>query len=253
MNEKPVIYQHPELDGKSFYLPGKNANGSTGLLFLHGFTATTVEVRQTANYFNMLGYTVSGPLLPGHGTMPENLNGIHMEEWLKTASEAYANLWSNTNNVYIFGESMGALLTIYLANRNPQIKRIFLFSPALIIDGLWKARFAWPFKSHIYKKNTDDSMLWQGYNVVPLHGAVQLLRLQQLIKKVLPSIKTDTIIFQGKKDKTINLSSSTMVFEQLGSTKKQLIWLEDSTHCILLDRELPIVLDQCLKSIQEDD
>ena len=55
---------NPELEGGSFFWKG----GGTGVLLLHGLTATTAEVRPLAKCLLVEGYTVSGILLPGHGT-----------------------------------------------------------------------------------------------------------------------------------------------------------------------------------------
>ena len=49
---------HPELDGASFTYQG----GKTGFLLLHGFTATTAEVRPLGERLHAAGYTVSAPL-----------------------------------------------------------------------------------------------------------------------------------------------------------------------------------------------
>ena len=62
---------NPELEGGSFFWK----NGETGVLLLHGLTATTAEVRPLAKSLLKEGYTVSGILLPGpvsytHLTLP---------------------------------------------------------------------------------------------------------------------------------------------------------------------------------------
>jgi len=239
--ERPVIYQHPEMDGKSFFFEGEK-NKTTGLLFIHGFTATTVEVRQIADHFSRLGYTVAAPLLPGHGSTPSDMNKVIVTDWINKVEESYSLLRMMKEKVIVFGESMGALLSLYLAYNHREIEQLFLFSPALEINGLWKSRFVWPFIPYIYKKNTDDSMAWQGYNVVPLHAAAELLKLQKNVKKILPEITIPAMVFLGKKDKTINLEGGVKTYELIGSTEKKLIWLDESSHCILIDKELQKVL-----------
>jgi carboxylesterase len=147
---------------------------------------------------------------------------------------------------------MGALLLLWLASKHPEIKKIFLFSPALVINGLWSSKFLWPFKSYIYKKNTDDTMAWQGLNVVPLSAAASLYDFQQIVKRLLPSINTETFIFQGKLDTTIDPLSSQIVYDGISSINKKLTWLEDSRHCILLDKQLDLVVDLCSLEILKD-
>jgi esterase/lipase len=51
------------------------------------------------------------------------------------------------------------------------------------------------------------------------------------------------MVFLGKNDRTINLDGGVKTFEKLGSSTKKLIWLDESSHCILLDKELQKVLN----------
>src|SRR5665811_713155 len=75
---------HAELGFDSFLLPG----GEDGIVLLHGFTASPVEVRQLADFLNAQGYTASGPLLPGHGTHPDDLNRVKFEDWVRFSEAA---------------------------------------------------------------------------------------------------------------------------------------------------------------------
>ena len=251
MKIKPPVYQHPEMDGASFTLEGTKFP-NCALLFIHGFTATTVEVRLIADIFHSKGFSVSGPLLPGHGLSPQDLNRKNWKDWAKSVNDAYVSLRKTHKVVFVFGESMGALLSLWLASNHSEIRKIFLFSPALVINGLWVSKLLWPFKSYIYKKNTDDTMAWQGYNVVPLRAAASLHDFQQKVKRLLPLINSETFIFQGKMDTTINTNSAQLVYDGISSPKKKLTWLDESRHCILLDKQLDFVVDTCLLEILKE-
>lgn len=124
--EKDFIL-NPELEGGSFFWKG----GETGVLLLHGLTATTAEVRPLAKRLLTEGYTVSGILLPGHGTTPENLSQTHREDWLKASKEAYNELKRECSSVIVGGESAGALLALHLASEQPEIKGLLLYTPAM--------------------------------------------------------------------------------------------------------------------------
>ena len=100
---------NPELEGGSFFWK----SGETGVLLLHGLTATTAEVRPLAKRLLNKGYTVSGILLPGHGTTPENLSMSHREDWVKASEEAYNELKRECSSVIVGGESVGALLALH--------------------------------------------------------------------------------------------------------------------------------------------
>jgi carboxylesterase len=242
----PNIFQHADLDGSSFYWSGNN----TGIILIHGFTATTVEVRPMAKFLNDFGFTVAGPLLPGHGHTPEDMNKVSYSDWINAVEETYQKLASNCEKVFVLGESMGSLLSIMLCVMHPEIAGALLFAPALQVSGIQKALFVWPFKSYVFKKNVDETMEWQGFNVVPLHAAAQLAKLQIKVKHSLSKMTTPTMIFQGRLDHSINPMSSVIVLESINSKEKELIWLEESTHCILLDQQLPDVEVECLDFIR---
>lgn len=237
---KPPIFQNPQSDGGSFFWEGKEENDVAILLF-HGFTATTVEVRPMAKYLHELGYTVSAPLLPGHGVSPDELNKTRYQDWIEVAESALKELTNKYKKVFILGESMGGLLTLWLGSKYPDITGLLVFAPALRIPRLWQSNLVWPFINFMYKKNIDLNSPWQGFNVVPMHAASQLNKFQKKVKSVLPDIIHPTLIFQGKLDKTIDPLSSVDVLENISSSDKELVWLEESTHCILLDKQMDFV------------
>lgn len=247
---KSPIFQNPESDGGSFFWTGEPSQ-TTAILIFHGFTATTVEVRPMAKFLNEHGYTVSGPLLPGHGVSPEELNRTRYTDWIEAAENSYLELKSKYEHVMVMGESMGGLCTLWLASQHQEIGRIMVFAPALNIPKLWQTRFLWPFAAYKHKTNVDLSSPWQGFNVIPLRAAAQLHKFQQVVRKKLPHIQQPTLVFQGKLDRTINPLSSPEVLEWISSDESELVWLEESGHCILLDKQFDFVKKVCLEFIQK--
>lgn len=231
------ILQHPDLDGTSFYWPA----GKVGVLLLHGLTATTVEVRTLGAMLHEQGYTVAGPLLPGHGTTPDELSRTTWEQWLAVADDAYQGLCLRCDTIFVGGESMGGLLTLYLASMHADIAGIMLYAPALIVDGARWARYLAPFWRFQRKKRVDESMPWQGYYVNPIHAAAELYKLQRQVLVRLPGIQTPTLIMQGRLDMTINTQSAQVVYDRIGSSRKELHWLERSGHVLILAQELDVV------------
>jgi carboxylesterase len=245
-DQKPPIFQHPEMDGSTFYWPGN----SIGILLTHGFTATSVEVRPMAAFLHEKGYSVAGPLLPGHGHAVKDMNKVKWTDWVAAVEDQYQKLKAKCSKIFVLGESMGGLLSMEMAIVHPEIAGVMLFAPAVHVPKLGMARWIWPFKDYIYKSNTDDSMPWQGFNVVPLHAASELLKLQSHIQNHLIEIKQPTIIFQGRLDKSIDPISSVEVVEGISSDEKELFWMEESSHCILIDKQLPDTEAICLEFIQ---
>lgn len=244
MKAHPVL-QHPELEGGPFYWKG----GPVGILLLHGMTATTAEVRPLAKWLHERGFTVAGPLLPGHGTTPADLSRTKWTDWAGAADDAYQYLSISVEHVFVAGSSMGGLLALYLASQHPDICGLLLYAPAFHIPGIQTARFLAYFKTYINKKSTDDSMPWKGYYVNPVRSAAELYRLQQEVRRRLPRITQPALILQGELDQTIDPRSAQMVFDGLPSTRKELHWLKHSTHVLILDREFDLAAEFTLKFI----
>ena len=153
-----------ELEGGSFLWKG----GEIGILLLHGLTATTAEIRPLAKSLLKEGYTVSGVLLPGHGTTPENLSRTSREDWIKASEKAYNKLKQECSCVIVGGESVGALLAIHLASENPEIKGLLLYAPAMRLAASFLKKvflvMVSPFVFSVKKKFTEDreGFPWQG-------------------------------------------------------------------------------------------
>ncbi len=238
---------HPELDGSSFAYQG----GKTGFLLLHGFTATTTEVRPLGERLHAAGHTVSAPLLPGHGTHPDDLNKVRWQDWLQTAESEYLRLTEQCEEVWVAGESMGGLLCLLLAAKNPDIKNLMLYAPALYVNKMSAAYMLQYFMKYLTKKPRKDDFLWKGYNVYPLKGAVELLKLQKETRKVLGMVKQPTLAFFSEKDATVKLAASDLMKRKLGSKELELVILKESPHVILLANEQEKVLEHTLSYLTE--
>ncbi len=243
---KLPVFRNPQLDGTSFYWEA----GPTGVLLIHGYTATTTEVRLLALALHDHGYTISAPLLPGHGTSPEDCNQHTWQDWYATVKEAYQQLDSRCQRVVIGGESTGALLALRLAYAHPEAAAVLCYAPALRlkINPVLKNLLILfsPFIASVPKAPSEDDNPWKGYAVNPIKGALQLRSLQRLTPRVLPKVHQPVLILQGKLDQTVEPQSSQIIYDLLGSSIKELHWLENSTHCLILDKERDLAAELTL-------
>lgn len=238
MNENAYI-ENPHLDGESFFWQGN----STGVLLLHGLTATTAEVRLLAECLKQQGYTISAPLLPGHGTHPAELNDKKWLDWYEAAEIAYLELRQKCKQVYVGGESMGALLALLVASRHLQVQGLMLFAPAIKIPGLWRADFLKLFKAYQPKPIRNDDLPWKGYTVNPLKAVSQLFKLQKVARRELLNVTQPTIIVTAELDKIIAPESGKIVFDGISAQDKSLHHMLQSSHNILIDQEISHVCE----------
>lgn len=238
---------NPEFDSNAFLLKGS----STGILLFHGFTATPLEVRGLADELHSrLGWTVYAPLLPGHGTSPEDLAQTRYMEWLQCAEEALDTLKTSTSQFYVGGESMGGLLALYLMASHPEITAGTVFAPALRIPGVLEARLLKGFVFSSPKRRLEPTkegfLPWQGYRVNPLSAVAELGSFQKAVYKRLSDICQPLLIFQGRQDETIDHRSASMVYNAVSSRDKQLIEPENCGHCVLLNNQRKIFYNQTI-------
>lgn len=234
---------NPHLDGGPFFWRG----GSTGILLIHGFTATTAEVRPLAIKLAEAGYSVSGPLLPGHNTDPRDLNRVTWRDWVDCVELSYEELRITCQKVIIGGESTGGLLALYLALFHPEVSALLLYAPALQLNlsksEILKMHLVAPVRQWIPKENLDSRDNWQGYFVNPLKGAIQLLKLQNQVRPNLSKIHQPVLIVQGRLDSTVHPLVPDTIYQQVSSTIKEEYWMEKSAHCVVLDQELTQVAE----------
>jgi carboxylesterase len=98
-------------------LPG----GPHGALLLHGFTGSPQSMRRLGRALAAVGFAVEVPLLPGHGTTPDDLAEMAYEDWRQSAEDAYAKLAAQVDKVVVAGISMGGALTAELAIAHPEL------------------------------------------------------------------------------------------------------------------------------------
>ena len=63
----------------------------TGVLLLHGFTGSPYEMKELGAHLEEKGYTVSIPLLKGHGTTPGDLIGCNWYDWFEDSKKRCLN------------------------------------------------------------------------------------------------------------------------------------------------------------------
>lgn len=246
---------NPHLDGDSFAWPadGVSPRAGTGVLLVHGFTATTAEVRPLARRLAAAGYSVAGPLLPGHGTAPEDLNRRRWAEWAEAVEAAYQALSAVCRRVIIGGESMGGLLALNAASRHPEAAAVLLYAPAIqtrvrpaqahlaaALSGLQ------PFLAKRKGAPTAVDALWQGYDVYPARALGEFFRLQAETRRRLAAVSQPVLTVLGRLDGTVHPGAGGLIAAGIASARHELHWMERSSHCVILDDELPRVAELTL-------
>ncbi|MGZ7087748.1 MAG: alpha/beta hydrolase, partial [Ilumatobacteraceae bacterium] len=83
-----------------------------GALVLHGFTGNPSSMRGIATALAAKGFHIEMPLLPGHGTVVDDMMPTRWADWAGEAEAAYQRLSQRVGNMVVVGLSMGGALTL---------------------------------------------------------------------------------------------------------------------------------------------
>lgn len=228
------------IDPSAFFMEG----GPIGVLLIHGFTGSAAEMRPIGRHLNERGLTTYGPLLPGHGTTPEDLNNYGWDDWCAEANRALVGLRSKCDTVFVAGLSMGALLTLWLAANNDDITGIVTYAAAIDITD-WRRhlpKFITRFVRQLSKPDEywadpeAQSFLWS-YDTYPTAAAFELLNSIPEVKDLLSQVTCPLLAIYSTSDPTVTPGGVQLVYEQVSSADKQLVEFSDSGHVITVDKE----------------
>jgi len=245
---KESSLKNPQLPGHAINFDGNDI----GVLLIHGFTATTAEVRLLSESFLAKGCTVKAPLLPGHGTNPQDLNRTKFSDWTTCVTEAFLDLQSKCSTTIIGGESLGAVLCMYIATIFDSVDALLLYSPALLVSSLKYAKYLRYFNPLNTKSEEEDYLPWQGYCVYPMFATHEFLLLTKIIRKNLHKINTPTALFLGKNDQTINKNNGAYIINRISSKTISLYVMEKSGHVMLVDKELKTIVQYTEKFLENN-
>lgn len=101
-----------------------------GALVLHGFTGNPGSMRGVAEALAAAGYHVEMPLLPGHGTVMDDMLPTRWADWAGAADAAYRALAARVQKVLVVGLSMGGTLTLRVGLDHPEVAGLVCINPA---------------------------------------------------------------------------------------------------------------------------
>lgn len=227
-------------DPSPFFLNG----GDTGVLLIHGFTGSPAEMRRLGGYLHAAGLTVAAPLLPGHGTTVADCNDTRWADWTAAVEAALAQVQATCRAVFVAGLSMGALLTLYLAEQHPEVAGAALYAPAIMVTD--RRSYLAPLLKRItpsvakapgYWADPEARAHFWGYDVWPTAASHSVLQAIGVVKRRLDRVRCPLLIVYSDGDPDTNPRGAHYVYEHAASTDKQLVALHESGHVITLDRE----------------
>jgi len=264
---KSVLFSDPtllykeelHLTNKPFYFEGTNGKA---VLLIHGWTSTPYEVRRLGLYLNENGYTVYGPMLIGHGTIPKDLENISWDKWANDVEKAYEELKANHEKVYVAGTSIGANLAVLLATRKPDVAGLVLMAMPYKVrmerTVIFLAKLAILFRKYNKKfypptfglSTTITRLI--SYQSYPIKSALETFSLVKYVRGIISQVTQPAMIIQSTSDHIVSRNSLENIYDHIGSTVKQKRYIKRAYHTFISDIKNEGIFEDILRFINEN-
>ncbi len=231
--------------------------GPTAVLLVHGYTGSPQSVRPVGEYLASHGMAVLAPRLPGHGTTWQDLYPRLRNEWRETVADSFETLARDHDEVFIVGLSFGAALALDYIAANPGRAK-GLVTLAGIVDTDDPRRHLAPVIKLVVKSLpgiANDIANPAGreiaYDRLPTRSTHEMLKTLAEVRRALPKIDLPILVMHGRNDHTVKPYNADIIFGEVASVDKELVWLEDSFHVITLDNDRDEVLKRTHGFIKE--
>ena len=235
---------------------GSGKNAHVGVLLVHGFTGSPASMRPWGEFLHSKGYTVRVPLLPGHGTRPENLNKVKWQEWPAKVEFELSELRKSCDVIFLVGLSMGGGTVLNVAaSHNEILAGVILVNPMIHVKGV-PVELAF-FLSRLQKMRTsvgDDikrpGITEWGYDALPTRGVYQLLKMLRITRRNLKNITVPIQLFHSVEDHTLPVTNTEIILDEIGSLNKSRIELVNSYHVATMDYDQELIFQNSLTFIE---
>jgi carboxylesterase len=209
-----------------------------GALVLHGLTGSTQSVAGLGAALEAAGFVVEAPMLPGHGTSPEDLAGCGWSDWTAAAEQAYRRLPAP---VLAVGLSMGGALAAGVAAAHPEVRGLAVVNPLVdppapaFLDTLQAFLDAGErFLPGIGSDINDPGEKEEAYDRLPVAALLSMGRGLHDLRPRLAEIRCPVLILTARHDHVVPAVSSDVLAEGVSGPVER-VWLENSAHVATLD------------------
>lgn len=230
-----------------------DAPPNKGILLVHGLGDSPWSFHDLAHELVAQGFLVRTVLLPGHGTRPDDLVGVTLEQWQQVVqAQAEAMQRDVAGPVYLGGFSTGANLVLEVAYAHPEIAGLVLFSPGFrtSVPLGWLAPLVARIRPWIVTPGEDVPVQNAvRYMATPTNGFAQFYRSARTAQQLIGDRTYDKPVFMAvaQHDSVIDTAYLLDVFQhRFTNPDSRLIWygssprgLTDHARVLVRDDKVP--------------
>ena len=249
--------------GEPFLYPG---DSGVGVLLIHGWTSAPQEMRELGKHLTREGHTVLGIRLPGHATRPADLNRIRWRDWSAGVEDGYSLLKPTCDRIFVMGLSLGGALALLLAASRPVAGVVAMATPYELPPqpGVRWLRHLLPLLKPVGgmlrffpKPSINDYKDQQAYrdhvtyNVFPIRSVPEVDKLLKLLREQLPTLRAPVLLMHAVEDRGVSPDNARLIFSQVGSDEKELVWIENSGHVLTIEPAREQVYDLAADFVEQ--
>jgi carboxylesterase len=194
------------------------------------------------------GYTVELPLLPGHGTVVQDMVTTRWSDYAEAADAAYRKLAGRCEDVALVALSMGGTLACWLAQHHAEVRAMALVNPFVdppaesfrdVLRGILQSgtEIAPGVGSDIAKEGSVEL----AYLGSPIAAALSLFDGIDAVASRLKRIRCPVLLFSSREDHVVPSSSGDLLVASVSGPIER-VWLEHSYHVATLDHDADLVV-----------
>ena len=254
---------------ESDMLEGRNPflwEGSSreAVLCIHGFVGSPGVFRKLGRMLHAASLTVCAPLLPGHGTTPEDLKKVTAEQMLGAVEQVYIELASKYNRVHLAGLSLGGTLATLLAANHAGERTlgcVSLFSPGYGFNKLLVERLGldkWTDSTEneskmipIPKRAAQDDEMDEcifGYDSAPLKVFGPVIALNKAALDIRDKVTAPVLLLYTEADTVVDAEACTEAVELFPNLVEAFNFREGE-HNLLLGCDRKEAMQKCMAFI----
>ena len=256
-----------------FVMPGTGAAARTGVLLVHGLTGTPAEMRLLAKGLNKQGFTVYAVQLAGHCGSMEDLVDTRWTDWLASVEAGLQRLSQHMDHVVVGGLSMGAVLSLAVAQRHPdKVDGVCALSTTFRYDG-WsipfytRLAFLLPLfralgigrhsvfmeqppygikdealRARVVEQMHSGDSAAAGLPGNPWWSIIELRRLSAHVLARLPQLRSPCLVIHARNDDISSVANAHDIVHGASHAHVELVLLDNSYHMVTIDRDRRTVI-----------
>jgi carboxylesterase len=183
---------------------------------------------------------------------------VRWQDWLTAVEDGWDLLHGTTRQIFLVGLSMGGVLSLLFASRQPVAGLIAISTPYELPRD-WRLPYikilCW-LQPNIAKgppdwRNLEAARDHIDYPAYPTRAIIQLRDLLIEMRAALPQVKAPALLVHSRQDTGVVPANLQKIYDHLGSAEKRVLWVENCGHVVTREPERLRVFEESLAFIQQ--